>query len=99
MHDPVSPFDLAADQTVELGNRLAEHDAEADLWDIADGLLAGAIHFWLHSRQPCDRPDCTDCAPISTAGLRLAELKRLCDELARESDYFHTPNDGNAGHA
>jgi hypothetical protein len=29
----------------------------------------------------------------------MAELKRLMDELASESEYFHTPTDANAGRA
>jgi hypothetical protein len=37
--------------------------------------------------------------PISTADGRMAELKRLIDELASESEYFHTPLDSNAGRA
>ena len=92
-------FDLAADQTVAVGNRLAEADPEADLWDIADGLLAGAVHFWLYARQPCDRLDCEDCAPLLTAEQRLAALLKMTEEMAREGDYFHTPNDRNAGRA
>lgn len=99
MNKPKNPFDHAADQAVILGNHIADSDPQSDLRDIADGLLAGAIHFWLHAYQPCERPDCEDCAPIQTAELRLAELQRLCTELAQESDYFHSPNDLNAGHA
>ncbi len=34
--------------------------------------------------------------PISTAEGRMGELKRLMDELASESEYFHTPTDSNA---
>lgn len=41
----------AAEQVVELGNRLLEADDDADSWDVADGLLAGAIQFWLYSRS------------------------------------------------
>ncbi len=92
-------FDQAADRAVQLGNGLADAEPDADLWDIADGLLAGAVHFWLHSRQPCGRPDCEDCAPVATAELRMAELRRLCEEFAQQSDYFHSPNDLNAGRA
>ena len=36
---------------------------------------------------------------ISTAEGRMAELKRLVDQLASESEYFHTPTDANAGRA
>jgi hypothetical protein len=99
MQTDETPMDLAARRAVELGNEMANADQEADLWDIADGLLAGAIHYWLYTRQPCSEPMCEDCAPISTAELRLAELMKLCEEYARDSDYFHTPNDSNAGRA
>lgn len=92
-------YRLAAERTVELGNRLAEADQDADLWDIADGLLAGAVHFWLYSRQPCADPACEECISIRTAETRLAELRRSVEQAASESEYFHTPNDLNAGHA
>jgi hypothetical protein len=92
-------FDSAFSKAVDLGNRLAGKDKEADLWDIADGLLAGAVQYWLYSRQPCGDPRCEDCVPISTADARMAELKRLIDQLAAESEYFHAPTDANAGRA
>ncbi|MFA5529050.1 MAG: hypothetical protein WDA11_00130 [Thiohalomonadaceae bacterium] len=91
-------YDHAAREAVELGNQLLERDKEA-LWDVADGLLAGAIHFWLYARQPCGDPRCEDCAPISTAEQRLAELLQLTRELAEDSDYYHSPNDTNVGRA
>ena len=59
----------------------------------------GAIQYWLYSRQPCGDPRCQDCMPISTAQGRMAELRRLIDQLASESEYFHTPTDANAGRA
>lgn len=99
MHDEPDTYDEASRQTVELGNRLADADEQADLWDVSDGLLAGAIQFWLYSRQPCDDPACEQCAPMRTAEWRLAELKRLTEEMARSSDYFHAPTDLNAGRA
>jgi hypothetical protein len=37
--------------------------------------------------------------PISTAEGRMAELKKLVEQLAAESEYFHTPTDANAGRA
>ncbi|RMG29698.1 MAG: hypothetical protein D6721_05465 [Gammaproteobacteria bacterium] len=97
--EQMDAYDQAASEAVELGNRLAEADQEASLWDIADGLLAGAIQYWLYSRQPCGDPRCEDCAPISTAEQRLEVLHQLVDELARESEYFHAPTDANAGRA
>jgi hypothetical protein len=99
MTELADTFDSAFAKAVDLGNRLADKDKDADLWDIADGLLAGALQYWLYSRQPCGDPRCQDCMPISTAEGRMAELKRLVEQLASESEYFHTPTDANAGRA
>ena len=92
-------FDEAAEQVIELGNRILESDDEADSWDVADGLLAGAVQFWLYSRQPCGAEFCESCADMATAELR---LRRLLDEVstfAESSDYFHSPTDSNVGNA
>ncbi|RMG56701.1 MAG: hypothetical protein D6717_06150 [Gammaproteobacteria bacterium] len=97
--DLPTAFDDAAREVVELGNRLMEQNPQADQWEIASGLLSGAVHFWLHSRQPCGDPACEDCAPISDAQSRLAALLRECQEEAEASFYFHAPTDRNAGHA
>ena len=78
--DAVSGFDAAFTDAVNLGNQIADRDKEADLWDIADGLLAGAIQYWLYSRQPCKDPRCVECMPISTAEGRMAELQRRSEE-------------------
>lgn len=99
MSDMSDPYDAAATEVVELGNRLANEDEEADLWDIADGLIAGAVQYWLYTRQPCGDPRCEDCFPINTAEQRLAELMRFIEQFARESEYFHSPNDINVGRA
>jgi hypothetical protein len=92
-------FHNAFTRVVDIGNRLADEDSETDLWDIADGLLAGAIQFWLYSRQPCGDPRCEDCGPVSTAIARMEELYRLSREMAEESEYYHAPTDSNAGRA
>lgn len=92
-------YDDASREAVELANRLADADETADLWDISDGLLAGAVQYWLYARQPCDDPQCEDCGPLCTAERRLQALKQLVDELARTSEYFHSPNDFGAGRA
>ncbi len=76
---------IPAQKAVELGNRLAEQDKDADVWDIASGLLAGAVQFWLYSRQPCGDPTCESCDEVSTAALRLAELLRETNTLASKS--------------
>jgi hypothetical protein len=92
-------FDEAAKGAVELGNRLLEREQETDEWTVASGMLAGAIQFWLFSRQPCDDPLCEDCEEINTAEKRLALLLEEVREFAQESDYFHTPHDSNVGTA
>jgi hypothetical protein len=92
-------FDSAFDKAVEIGNGLASEDHDADLWDIADGVLAGAIQYWLYSRQPCGDPRCEDCASVSTAGARMAELHRLVQQFAEDSEYYHSPQDANVGRA
>jgi hypothetical protein len=100
MTDPQpNAYEDAAREAVELANRIADNDQEADLWDVADGLLSGAVHYWLYSRQPCSDPRCEDCAATNTAELRMAELLRLVQQLAKESDYYHTVNDANVGRA
>ena len=99
MEEIADTFDSAFTKAVDLGNRLAGKDKEADLWDIADGLLAGAVQYWLYARQPCGDPACADCASVSTSSARMAELKKLIDQMANESEYFHTPTDANAGRA
>lgn len=99
MDSEKSPLDEAAEQVIELGNRMLEMDEEADSWDVADGLLAGAIQFWLYSRQPCDDPRCDNCAEISTAGLRLGKLMEEARRFAEDSTYYETPFDVNVGRA
>ena len=99
MTDADTATNDAFDKTVALGNRLADEDKEADAWDIADGLLAGAIQYWLYSRQPCGDPRCEDCLPVSTADGRMAELTQLVRQFAEESEYYHSPSDANVGRA
>ena len=92
-------IDNAAEQVVELGNRMLEADDDADSWDVPDGLLAGAIQFWLYSRQPCDDPRCENCAEVSTADLRMRKLIEEARRCAEESSYYETPFDMNVGRA
>ncbi len=98
-YDDSEAYDSAAREAINLGNRLADVDQEADVWDIADGLLAGAVQYWLYARQPCGNPECEDCETVNTAEKRLSELLRYIDELVKESEYYHSPNDINAGTA
>ena len=98
MGQEVNSYDEASAQTVELGNRLAD-DETANPGEIADGLLAGAIQYWLYSRQPCGDPGCEDCSALCTADRRLGELLTVVRELAETSEYFHSPHDHGAGRA
>lgn len=97
--DDDSVFDRTAQAAVEMGNQLLEQDKEADPWEVASGLLAGAIQFWLFTRQPCADPFCESCAEVATAEHRMKLLMTESREFAEESDYFHTPTDVNAGRA
>jgi hypothetical protein len=99
MPDSDTVFDEAFGQAVDLGNNLADKDEENDTWDVADGLLAGAIQYWLYSRQPCGDPRCEECAPVSTAQGRMKELLELTRQFAEDSEYYHSPADSNVGRA
>ncbi len=100
MHEEEDPaFEESARQAVEMANRIAEQFPDADLREIADGLLSGAVHFWLYARQPCEDPTCTDCAEIATAELRTSKLMEHAKDFAEHSDYFHSPTDHNVGRA
>jgi len=92
-------FDQAAERVVQLGNKLMDQDDDVDDWEIASGLLAGAIQFWLFSHQPCDDPMCEACDEIRTAQQRLKKLMDEARQLAEESDYYHSPRDANVGTA
>ncbi|MDN5870108.1 MAG: hypothetical protein L0H73_05235 [Nitrococcus sp.] len=98
MSQEANTYDDASAQTVELGNRLAD-DETVNPGEIADGLLAGAIQYWLYSRQPCGDPGCEDCATLCTADRRLDELLTIVRELAETSEYYHSPHDHGVGRA
>ena len=91
-----SAFDEAAEEVIQVGNHMLDEDGN-DLWEVASGLLAGAIQFWLFSRQPCDDPFCEACAEISTAARRLKHLMEEARELAEDSDYYDSPHDLSMG--
>ncbi|MFV8836476.1 hypothetical protein [Aquisalimonas sp.] len=99
MQDEQRTIDTAAQAVVDLGNQLAERDQDADMGDIADGLLSGAVHYWLYTRQPCEDPRCPDCAQLRTAEWRMQLLQQLVEEMARSSDYFESPDDMTPGNA
>ncbi len=92
-------FDRVAREVINLGNQVLEDNPDADEWEIASGVLAGAVQFWLFSRQPCDDPMCESCAEINTAAQRLRQLVGEVNDFAAESDYFHSPADTNVGTA
>lgn len=96
---PEETYNNAAQKLIDLANSLSSDGYSTDLHEVADGLLAGAIHFWLYSRQPCGDPFCESCAPFADAESRLAFLQEIVDELGRDSEYFHSSNDTTAGHA
>jgi len=99
MHEDDALFHNASEEAVKLGNRLVDADREADPWDIASGMLAGAVHFWLYTRQPCEDPRCDSCNEINTAELRLQRLMEEIRQSAMESEYYHSPHDANVGRA
>ena len=92
-------YDQVAEAIVEIGNRMLEEDESADVWEVASGMLAGAVQFWLFSRQPCDDPFCHACADISSAERRVAALLQEATNLAEESDYYSSPSDVMTGTA
>lgn len=91
--------DAIAARAVDLANELAEANPDADLWDIADGILSGALHWWLYANAPCADPMCEDCAEVRTAELRMKALHELIIEMAESSEYYHSPNDSNVARA
>lgn len=92
-------FDHAAQQVIDAGNKLAEPTESVDPRDIADGLVAGAIQYWLFSRQPCGDAFCDECTDVSTAAKRLEILQETVRQLAEGSEYFHSTYDDGVGHA
>jgi len=92
-------YEQVAESIIELGNRMLDEDESAEVWEIASGILAGAVQFWLFSRQPCEDPFCRACAEISNADKRLQTLLRETHNLAQESDYFSSPSDFMTGTA
>ncbi len=90
--------DIAA-KLVDFANELAQAHPEADPWDIADGIMSGAVHWWLYANAPCGDPACEECAEVQTAELRMHTLHELVQELAETSEYYHSPYDTNVARA
>jgi hypothetical protein len=93
MLDQNLTYEQVAEAIIELGNRMLDEDESAEVWEVASGLLAGAVQFWLYSRQPCDDHFCSSCADISTTERRVAALLKETRNLAQESDYYRSPQD------
>ncbi len=92
-------YDQVAETIVELGDRLLDEDDSADVWEVASGMLAGAVQFWLYSRQPCKDPFCRACAEINSPERRLQAMLREIQNLGEESDNYCSSNDGTYGSA
>lgn len=92
-------FDDAADQVVDLGNEIADANPDGDLWAIADGLIAGAVHFWLYAHLPDEQADAEEMEGLMTANQRIEALMSLLNESAVDSEYLHSPHDLDAGRA
>ena len=92
-------YEQVAETVVELGCRLLDEDESADTWEVASGILAGAVQFWLYSRQPCKDPFCQACDEISSPEKRVAMMLRESRSLSEESDYYSSINDVTYGSA
>lgn len=92
-------FNRAVDAAIAAGNKMLAQGEGAATRAIASGLLSGAIHFWLFSRAPCPDKLCEGCLPFATSDERMKRLNEEANEYAPDSEYFHTPNDHNAGTA
>lgn len=99
MNDDDMLFDEAADQVVDLGNQLADANPDADLWAIADGLIAGAVHFWLYAHQPDGSEEGDELEGVRTASERIETMIGLLRESAIDSEYLHSPHDPDVGRA
>ena len=92
-------FDDAADEAVDLGNAISQRNPEADVWAIADGIVAGAVHFWLYAHQPQENDDASSIDGLDTASERLKYLLDLIQQSAMDSEYLHSPLDRDVGRA
>ena len=101
-NDEVPPeFQEAVDAIIACGNKLlkAKRKTSAEVWDVASGILCGAVHFWLFSRQPCKSANCQPCSFVNTAERRMKVLLEEISAHGKSSEYFHTPRDQNVGSA
>ncbi len=92
-------YEQVAESIVELGHRMLAEDDSADVLEVASGIMAGAVQFWLYSRQPCEDHFCRACSDISSPEKRLAALLKETRALSEESDYYCSLNDVMTGTA
>lgn len=90
-------------RVVALGNEFVnsilydEHGAPradtslADLVDVANDILLGAVQFWLYAQQVCSDESCTRCAVYRGAAKRMQALKGVVENAAIQSDYLAEP--------
>ena len=97
--DNTLTYEQVAETIIELGNRMLDEDDSAEVMEVASGMLAGAIQFWLYSRQPSEDPFSQVRADISNAELRLQALLKETHNVAEESDYLVSAHDRLTGTA
>jgi hypothetical protein len=84
----------ACDAVVVLGQQQASDVTTGEeRAEIAAGMVAGAIHFWLGAHHPCDRDYCDVCVESNTPQKRLAQLLEMVTCLARASPNYRAEND------
>lgn len=96
---PDGLLDKIADDVVTYANKVLDENPDSDPWEVASGLLAGIVHFWLYTRQPCADLSCRSCAEVSSPELRLDQLLDETRESATESSYYQTAYDRQVGRA
>ena len=77
MLDAGEQFARAFVELIRTTDHLTQERPEADRWEIADGLLGGALQYWLYSRQSCGCFECDACVLNGTAEGRMVELHKL----------------------
>lgn len=92
-------YDHAADAVVELGNQMVRGDDSVDVWDVASGMLAGAVQYWLFARQPCNNPSCEACEEVITAQRRLRLLLSEVEQMAEDADSYDLHREAHTGAA
>jgi len=92
-------YDQAADAVVELGKQIIDEDDSSDMWDVASGMLAGAVQYWLFARQPCSNSACGVCTEVICAQQRLRILLAEVEQMAEDADHYDAAHDVQTGTA